>query len=323
MPQDFSAIIDDNLSHRLLFAAWSKEPRRSEQCRRTSRRYVLLLATAAATVALLLLKVLTKPGNSDTVLGHALSQKDADLLGLPSKSHARNATAIPAQNPWRGSGNRHRTDLLVSVSGCGGKYRPRLENGAEATVQYVVRDARGVVIDSTQGRRKVNLVLGKGQVSKEIESHLAGVCGGEVVAFEANNRLFTIYVSRVGSDSKDDVMAARLESLAMSLHVVSGRRGQSCTHACQKHGLTCEPDGFKVINECPRMRRVFPCKSCETAAAGSSGPDMPCYVEPTAPRGHPREFCMVNPVVDSATCDAKYVHTRRICPCAPLSNTTS
>jgi len=78
--------------------------------------------------------------------------------------------------------------------------------------------------------------------------------------------------------------------------------------------LACAPAAFRLVNNCPALRAHFDCHACEVAAAGTAGRDMPCWVLPTAPVGHPRGYCMVHPGGGSA-CDARYEHTRRLCPC--------
>lgn len=317
MRRNNSSILDASLSQRPLFRNWSKPATDLTLRRLISRRRVAaaLLTLILTTVLVFVLSFRSRMKETDSVLGNALSQYDADLLGLPPSSSARRAKQLSSNNPWRGTSNRRRTDLISSVSGCGGTLRRKLERGDFVALFYVVREADGRVIDSTLHGQEANIEIGAGQVSSEIEAHLEGMCNGETAQFFANNRIITVHVARVGIVSRDDMIAARLEKLAHSLHTIAAPRAMSCTHACQKNGLLCEGDGFTIINQCPRLRKMFTCRACETAAAGSSGPDMPCYVVPSAPRGHPRGFCMVNPNVEGASCDAKYTHTRRLCPC--------
>lgn len=123
---------------------------------------------------------------------------------------------------------------------------------------------------------------------------------------------------------------AAADALASRLVVVVGAKGADCTTTCAAEpergggggagggggtpGLSCAPAGFRLVNNCPALRAHFDCRACELAAAGTAGRDMPCWVVPTAPVGHPRGYCMVHPQSGSA-CDAKYQHTRRLCPC--------
>lgn len=317
MDKNYPLILNANLSQRLLFANWSKPTtRRALRRRICQRRTVAILLSLLFTVIMVFIIPFRSGVNkTDSVLGNALSPHDADLLGLPPSSPARRVTFLSSHNPWRGAGNRHRSDLLSSVSGCGGTYRRRLKRGDSVALFYALREANGTVTDSTHEGLEANIEIGAGQVSSDIEAHLEGMCSGETAQFLANDRLITVHVARVGTMSREDLIAAKLEKLAHSLRTIAAPRATSCTNACLKNGLYCERSGFRIINECPRLRKIFTCRSCEIAAAGSSGPDMPCYVEPSAPRGHPRGFCMVNPNVESASCNAKYAHTRRLCPC--------
>ncbi|GAB0498577.1 hypothetical protein MMPV_009923 [Pyropia vietnamensis] len=127
---------------------------------------------------------------------------------------------------------------------------------------------------------------------------------------------------------------AAADALASRLVVVAGAKGADCITTCAtapeggRGGvdgvggtttpprLSCADAGFRLVNNCPALRAHFDCRSCELAAAGTAGRDMPCWVVPTAPVGHPRGYCMVHPQGGSA-CDAKYQHTRRLCPCVP------
>lgn len=317
MDRNYSSVPDESFSQRLLFPNWSKSVRHQTPRWRVSRRRVLaaLLIVLFTAIFVLILPFRSRLKKTDSVLGNALSQYDADLLGLPPSSPARRVKSLSFHNPWRGAGNRHRSDLISSVPGCGGTLRPKLKYGDSVALFYVVREANGTVTDSTHDGLEANIEIGAGQVSGEIEIHLEGMCGGETAQFFANNRLITVHVARVGVVSREDMIATRLEKLAHSVRAIAAPRAMSCAHACGRNGLFCDGDGFRIINECPRLRKTFACRSCETAAAGSSGPDMPCYVVPSAPRGHPRGYCMVNPSVESASCNARYAHTRRLCPC--------
>lgn len=126
---------------------------------------------------------------------------------------------------------------------------------------------------------------------------------------------------------------AAADALASRLVMVVGAKGADCDTTCaagpERGGgggagagtgaarggdLSCAAAGFRLVNNCPALRAHFDCRACELAAAGTAGRDMPCWVVPTAPVGHPRGYCMVHPQGGSA-CDAKYQHTRRLCPC--------
>lgn len=257
---------------------------------------------------------------TDAVMGEALSAEDADLLGLSKSSKARLKKSYSNQNPWRGASKRRRKDLISSVSGCGGSYRPSISRGSPAALLYIIRALNGTVIESTSHVGEANVVVGTGQVSQQIDAHLIGLCKGETTSFRENGLVYTIHVTRVGALSSVDALAEKLELLAMKIYDIPATRGVSCTKTCARKKLRCVQDGFRIVNECPRLRNQFSCKVCETAAAGSSGPDMPCFVEPTAPLGYPRRYCMVSPDITASTCDAKHKYTRRLCPCVGIDN---
>mmetsp|Transcript_1806 Transcript_1806/g.3910 ORF Transcript_1806/g.3910 Transcript_1806/m.3910 type:complete len:387 (+) Transcript_1806:1152-2312(+) len=113
------------------------------------------------------------------------------------------------------------------------------------------------------------------------------------------------------------------DSLAARLRTIAARRGQNCDSACERHGLRCAPEAFEVVNQCPRLAAEFHCAQCEVAAVGTAGPDMPCFVSPRAPVGHPRGTCMVAPDVSKTTCAARYEHTHRLCPCLEPSSSST
>jgi len=127
------------------------------------------------------------------------------------------------------------------------------------------------------------------------------------------------------------------EEMVTQTTITRAKLGQSCTDACASltppaadesnnstesvtnpKQMRCVEEAFVVVNQCPLLKANFPCTVCEVAALGSSGPDMPCYVSPAAPLGHPRGYCMVSPNPKGSQCDAKYQHTVRLCPCSPL-----
>lgn len=304
------------VEERLLFPAWSGTvPHTAHLHRRLLRDAAWIGVVVLILLVVVSLTEWTRATGTDRVLGIALEVRDANSLGLPKATIARRSLAFSGGNPWRGAGNRRRDDLLSSVSGCGGHYRRKLKRGDSASLYYIVREANGSEIDGSGRDHGVDVVLGSRQVTTEMEKRLTGMCAGETVGFRSTGRSFIVHVARVGSLRPEDEIAQRLELLAQVLKSVRAVKGASCDLTCREKGMRCAGDGFRIINACPRLREVFPCRSCETAAAGSSGPDMPCYVELSAPPGHPRGFCMVNPNVETATCKARYVHTRRLCPC--------
>lgn len=299
---------------RLLFPAWSGTRARSTATK-VKRQATAAVFGIAFSIVLIALLFVMRRGGTDKVLGKALDIRDAKALGLPTHLNTVPSNGKGRQNPWRGAGNRRRSDLLSSVSGCGGNYRPKLKHGDKASLYYFLRQHGDVVTDSSTKGHAVDVVLGSGQLDDNIENRILGLCAGETVKIKLANGFLIAHVAHVGNVRTQNERLERLELLAHRIKSIRGSKGISCELACRRRGLVCVQDGFRIINTCPRLKETFPCRSCETAAAGSSGPDMPCYVELSAPVGHPRGSCMVNPVIASATCKAKYIHTRRLCPC--------
>jgi hypothetical protein len=245
----------------------------------------------------------------------SLPEHEAFVLG--DKTLAARPEPVFEHNPWAGASRRRRSDLVVTVPGCGGTYRPLSKTGSNLLLRYILK--RGTtVLDSTHGRSPVSVVLGSSQVSRRLDEALHGTCAGETVRVSLTNgieiivSIINLHPSPDQSVSEDD---DDNDQLATSLVPLPGTRGRSCIAVCSMRGLSCEAEGFKVVNSCPRLRAAFPCTRCEVAAVGTSGADMPCFVSLGAPEGHPRGFCMVHPHSRSATCDATYKYTRRLCPC--------
>ena len=93
----------------------------------------------------------------------------------------------------------------------------------------------------------------------------------------------------------------------------SAYRGESCTAACARASMTCEPTHFPVINNCATLRKHFRCVGCEV----NGGFDQPAWVALDAPSGSMPGHCLFN--TDSAffSCDGKHALTVRLCPCVP------
>jgi hypothetical protein len=266
---------------------------------------------------------------SDAALGRVLSADEAAELGDASLTEVGVLAGGGTRNPWAGAGRRARGDVVVAQPGCGGAYRRAARSGDRVRLRYVARKG-GVLVDSTRGRLPVDLLLGSSQAGAELDRALMGLCAGEAVRVQAaggvelvvavlevgagiSGRLQGLFGAGVGHGG--EVVGDAEDRLARDLIATPGARGRSCATACRTAGLVCAEAGFAVINTCPRLREAFECAECEVAAAGTAGPDMPCYVSKSAPVGHPRGFCMVNPVPTNAQCDSKYKHTRRLCPC--------
>jgi hypothetical protein len=281
-----------------------------------SRRLLLGLVPVAIVCFLILVSQHDALG-SDRSLSSSLPVDVAAELGDVLLASSREIYHI--QNPWAGSSRRSRSDLLVAVPGCGGTYREVAGPGSHLRLRYVLWK-HGTVVESTRGRHPVDVVVGSTQVPSRLDKALEGVCAGETLAVSSSDGTrITASILRVQRASHNNDSDMDLEdALARSLMVVPGIRGHSCGRVCSAAGFTCSDAGFKVVNTCPRLRSVFPCTACEVAAVGTSGADMPCYVSPNAPLGHPRGFCMVHPEARRSTCDASYKHTRRLCPCLKI-----
>lgn len=247
---------------------------------------------------------------------------------------------VPKGNPWRGASFRSRRDLLSSASGCGGSVVPALKPGSVAALRYVVRDHNDRVIDVTTS--DVHVVIGRGQTPRIVDDALVGVCAGELVFVKMprvtgkghwrSARSVTLYISKVLSEAdvagayvsksnigrvdNTELFSTRMtDAVAESVEAVRSRRGSCCNRACKSKGLMCAVELFATVNNCPKLRQAFACVSCEIATAGTAGADMPAWVSKSAPVGHARGACLVAPRSIKPSCDARYIHTRRLCPC--------
>ncbi|KAA8494693.1 hypothetical protein FVE85_2934 [Porphyridium purpureum] len=238
----------------------------------------------------------------------------------------------------------------VIVVGCGGTFRPSARTGDRVEVRYVAemrgRDARAVAPTPVLN---VSFVLGAKQPFRALQSAIGRMCPGEIAELVIPSwvlrilpgahhipsflksatplprrgglgpqlHIFVQLVSTArATESMDEFEEAQV--LAARILAIAGAQGESCDSACARNNATCLADAFKVVNECPRIKTVFPCTVCEVAAKGSAGPDMPCFVSPSAPIGHPRGYCMATPNVAVSDCAGRYPHTSRVCPCEPL-----
>lgn len=285
---------------------------------------------------------------SDAGLNGRLDDEDARALGLKGVQ-VEAARAAPG-NPWRGAGRRHRHDVIVAVSGCGGRMRPALRSGGSGVVRYVTRASDGHIIEG--GVDSVGIILGSGQVSGEVEGVLRGLCGGEVAWTKMRDgKRLMAYVERVEAASSSwssrsswsswsswsslssssastsfshgrawetarrEEVARSVDAAARAVRPSRGRRGASCAATCKHGGLVCAGELFAVVNNCPRLRAAFNCTECAVAPVEAAGADMPAWVVQTAPRGHARGACLVSPRAAASHCSARYPHTKRLCPC--------
>lgn len=278
--------------------------------------------------------------STDAVLNSPIPLDDVSVMHIPIVTNR----SLPDGNPWRGASSRKRRDIISSVSGCGGSVVPALQRGSIASLRYVVRDHGGHVIDFA--RSDVHIVLGTGQTPDKVDDALIGVCAGELVSVRIpslNHRrglLVTVYVSAVAIASPSTKTGFRnsvvqsthfntraslqtsqmTDDIAAAVNAIPGRRGGSCTRTCASKGLVCDEDLFPTVNNCPKLKQLFTCVSCQIAPAGAAGTDMPAWVSKSAPAGHARGACLVAPHSIKSTCNARYKHTRRLCPCIEASN---
>lgn len=271
-----------------------------------ARRAVCIALTASS----LLLAILFLAGRRrHTPVLVALNAGDRILLGLPASFGVR----ASARNPWS-SGDASRSP------GCGGRVNPSARAGDFLRVRYVVRDANGSVADSTRERRPATILLGSGQ-GLPLARALAGLCAGESASFalpSGGSVLVAVVAVGTGSSTGSGKEAAEAEDedrLARSVTPVAAHRRRNCDSACAAEGKVCDARAFAIVNDCTRLRKAFKCAVCETAAKGSAGKDMPCFVSRHAPRSFPRGYCLASPVVGSSVCSARHPHTSRLCPC--------
>lgn len=283
---------------------------------------------------------LSRKASTDDVLNVPMPPGDVSVMRI---SLAPNRS-VPGGNPWRGASSRRRQDLLSSVSGCGGSVVPALQQGYTAALRYVVRNHLGSISDFTQS--DVHIVLGAGQTPAKVDAALVGVCAGELLSvhiLSKNHRqklTVTVYVSAVLPPSdltrtgfqngivqnahvntKTNAHTTQMtDGIAAAISAIPGRRGGSCTRTCASKGLVCDDDLFPTVNNCPKLKQVFTCISCQIATAGAAGADMPAWVSKSAPAGHARAACLVAPHSVKSSCTARYTHTRRLCPCLDSNN---
>lgn len=300
-------------NERIMFPAWSAEVEYSESYvpirqRRKQNRRVAIGVVVTISVLYLFFQIRIARRGTDSALGGTLSERDLHDLHLKSIPHAK----IPQGNPWRGAGRRRRRDLLIAVSGCGGTFRPAIALGVTATLRYAVRSTDGLLLDSS--RDPSDVLIGSGQLHRDVEHGLVGLCQGEAARFiTRDKRKVLVFVERIGPLVLDE--QAEDDRLATLVIPTAGRKGKSCISTCSRKGMACSEKGFRVVNNCPRLSQVFDCIRCEVAAAGSGGPDMPAYVSKAAPVGHARGACLVSPRVSMSSCGARYKFTKRLCPC--------
>lgn len=202
-------------------------------------------------------------------------------------------------------------------AGCGGRWLREAIVGDKVLVRYAVLEDGGKVLDG--GGEGFVVTVGSGDVGLGV----FGVCEGMLremrVMWRGVGRVAVlVYAEKVfrGGWMEGDGDGEGGVDWEGRVVGVGGRRGWSCERVCRDWGGVCEEKGFVVVNTCPRLRRVFDCKVCEVAAVGSAGADMPCWVHWSAPRGHPRGYCLVHPHKGRSRCGARYRHTVRLCPCA-------
>lgn len=245
---------------------------------------------------------------TDTVLGAQLEEADLRALKLTSLMPPH----LSKTNPWRGAGRRWRRDLLTSIPGCGGTFKQAIAQGSIVQLKYST-SKNGQIVDNSS--KSVSVVAGTRQVPIALDMALFGLCAGEAILVKTKDSVTMLFIEQVGDQNESDEERL-LNGIARTTVAVPGKRGNDCVKECRRRGLECNDKAFGVVNNCPRLRELFECDRCEIAAVGSAGPDMPAFVLKTAPKGHARGACLVSPTTEWSTCRARYVYTKRLCPCS-------
>ena len=73
----------------------------------------------------------------------------------------------------------------------------------------------------------------------------------------------------------------------------------------------CAASALPLLNTCDVMRAFYACTSCQESA----GPDQPAHIVDSAPPGEHRGVCLVNTDMRQFSCQGKYAHAERLCPC--------
>jgi len=86
-------------------------------------------------------------------------------------------------------------------------------------------------------------------------------------------------------------------------------RGESCSQACSKAGLSCDEAALPGLNGCRALRAHFQCEACDN----SVGADQPAFVALDAPIESRPGSCLVNS--KTPHCEGSHPLTSRLCQC--------
>ncbi len=112
-------------------------------------------------------------------------------------------------------------------------------------------------------------------------------------------------------------------NLLSDIKVINGTRGESCTEACARNGMTCALFAMGLINQCKTIKKHFPCSDCVahnfiTRNSVSRSPmiDMKDRI------------CYESHILSEMKCDGKGEEFVRLCTCykemeEPFSNCIS
>lgn len=293
-------------SSKLLFPAWRREGSTvgaaHTRLGRAARRRRLRRLTLCTSILLITIALMSWAWH--WTCPPDLTASERVLLGVPTRP-------VRTGNPWRRrqwGTSTSVTDrrVIVRVAGCGGTIRRASRTGDTLRIRYLSTGSPSV--------SSATVTLGSGQAPRALEAALLGRCVGEVIRLQHYTVSYlTVYIAASQMNSKTET--DRLDSLAKIVISKTSRKGRSCNAACTTHGLVCDTDALRIVNNCPRLRAAFPCAVCEVAPAGAAGPDMPAWVSTSAPAGHARGACLVAPPGRPPACAARYAHTRRLCGC--------
>jgi len=99
------------------------------------------------------------------------------------------------------------------------------------------------------------------------------------------------------------------------IQTFAGRKGQDCAAVCIERRLICHPNYIAIVNTCQSLMKHFKCKN--QVCANSMGPDQPCKIDEGAPKNFQPGTCLVNTDKQYYSCQGKFAHARRLCPCLP------
>lgn len=91
-------------------------------------------------------------------------------------------------------------------------------------------------------------------------------------------------------------------------HGSKGKRGESCTSACQRQVLKCDEMQIEFLNSCWTMMELFGCEQCNHMI----GANLSAYVEESSDRNYKQ--CLITDN-GTPTCNGLHAGTLRACPC--------